>query len=864
LNRHLLIYIANAAFLFGCLVILIFNPKYLPISASLLCAVNLVVVLQYFLNRNQQVQSSNVTVSSNVPVASLFESLQYSQIGILITNPAGKIKYCNEYAAKLMSVEPAAIHNKPLSDLLDDKGNQIYQDVILGLSTLGSWEGEGRFLDADNKQCWVKISAINLVQSKSYHVYTLYDITKFKRLRNSLERSYSEQADILDGAGIALFVTIDGVIKRVNQKATYLVQVKEQELVNKDIAHIIHAENGIQWLENAFNQIEAKGRFHGESWFSVSQDKNIWCRVFAHRIFTNRGRDGIAWLIIDETRQKKSAEHLRQAAVVFEASSDSILILNPNRTIKMVNTAFTKTTGYSFNEVHSKSPQIYCAQNNAREVYSDIWKQIDEQDAWTGELNSKKRDGTLFTEWVNITAVRNEKAKIVEYVMIASDITHKKEAENKIIYQANYDELTGLANRTLFNDRLKQSILRAKREGSMLALLFIDLDRFKNINDSLGHKTGDQLLIKVSEILKSGIRKTDTIARLGGDEFAIILTPIYGPRNASRVAQNLLNSLAEPISLSSYDVSLGGSIGIALYPNDATFTDDLIKGADSAVFKAKAKGRNNYQFYTEDMQLAALRRLSLEHDLRIAIEEEQFQLYYQPQIDGKSNCVVGVESLIRWLHPSKGWISPVEFISLAEDTNLIIPIGDWVLTQACLQMKHWQQAGVAPNYVAVNVSGRQFLAKDFVAKVEKTISETGVNPQHIEIELTESILIEDVELALTTLNRLKFMGIKLSVDDFGTGYSSLSYLKQFPINTVKIDQSFVRDLVTSDDDKAIINAIIQMGHALGLGVIAEGVEEIEHVDYLKSVNCDILQGYHYSRPIAAEDMTIYLKQHKID
>ncbi len=830
MNKPLLIYIANAIALALCLIAVLITPQWLAIAAVLLCLVNLVVIGHFFVQQKSHVKAQQ-KLTASIPVSNLIECFQQTQAGTLITDESGKIVYVNDYAAELLLLETTDLRNKSLAELLDDKGNQIYQDVLLGLNTVGTWEGEGRFLTQDGKRRWVKINAICITQTSRLHVYTLYDISRYKKLRTSLERSFSEQATLLDSASIALFITIDGIIKRVNQRATFFVKKNEQQLIGNELAKIIHPEQP-DWCTSVTDSVNNLGRHQQDLWFQMRPENYVWCRVFAHRINTNRGREGIAWLFIDETRQKKSAEHLRQAAVVFESSSDSILILNPDRTIKMVNSAFTKTCGFSFNEVHGKSPQIYCAQQNARDVYGEIWKHINEHDSWTGELTNRKRDGSQFTEWVSITAVRNEMADIVEYVMIASDITHKKEAEDKIVYQANFDELTGLANRTLFNDRLKQSINRAKRDGTLLALLFIDLDRFKNINDSLGHKTGDELLVKVADILKAAIRKTDTIARLGGDEFAIILSPIYGSRNASRVAQNLLTSLAEPISLANYEVSLGGSIGISLYPNDATVAEDLVKGADSAVFKAKAKGRNNYQFYTEDMQMAAIRRLSMEQDLRAAIETEQFELHYQPQIDTKTDKVVGVESLIRWNHPSKGRISPVEFIPLAEDTNLITPIGDWVLTQACLQMKHWQQAGIAPKYVAVNVSGRQFLASDFVAKVAKTIKETGVTPESIEIELTESILIEDVELALETLNKLKMMGIKMSVDDFGTGYSSLSYLKQFPIDTVKIDQSFVRDLVTSEDDKAIVNAIIQMGHALGLGVIAEGVEEAEHVAYL--------------------------------
>jgi diguanylate cyclase (GGDEF)-like protein/PAS domain S-box-containing protein len=861
MNQRHIIHTINFISLVACIFVLILFPEYLKPAASVLCVSGILVFLRFFRERYYHPDSNEselLLADSKFPLSGVQQLLSTNPTGIFICDAKGRLIYGNQVIAEIFELAEHELTSIRLAQLFGDTNQELFNEIKESVFNNSRWEGEGNFSKDVTSLKWLQIRAVSIMDGE-FAVFNIHDVSNHKRLRISLERSYHEQAAILEQAGIALIITLDGIIKRVNNQTTHLLQQQADELVNKSMKSIIRQKND-DWFDKAFSLIEKEQKFHGEQWFENSKGKRFWGTVFANRIYTNRGRSAVAWLFIDETRQRRSAESLRKAAVVFEASSESILILNKDKTIKMVNTAFTKTTGYSFNEVQSKSPQIYNAQNNSRELFQEIWQSIDDQDVWTGELSSKKRSGELFNEWASITAVRNEHGQVVEFVMICSDITHRKEAENKIVYQANYDELTGLPNRTLFLDRLKQSIMRCKRESAMLALLIIDLDRFKNINDSLGHSIGDQLLKRVSEILESSLRKTDTLARLGGDEFAVVLAPIFGPRNASRVAQNLITKLSEPIRLSSYEVTIGASIGVALYPNDATFPEDLVKGADSAVYKAKEKGRNNYQFYTEDMQLAALRRLSMERDLRSALENEQFELHFQPQVDAKTELVVGVETLIRWNHPNKGWIAPIEFIPLAEDTGLIIPIGDWVLAQACLQIKSWQQQGIAPKSIAINVSGRQFLASDFVKKVEKIVFDTGVNADSVELELTESMLVDDVELALQTLNKLKFMGIKLSVDDFGTGYSSLSYLKQFPLHTVKIDQSFVRDINTDEDDRAIVDAIIQMGHALGLYIIAEGVEEQEHVKYLTDVGCDALQGYYFSRPMSAEDTTLYLKE----
>ena len=423
---------------------------------------------------------------------------------------------------------------------------------------------------------------------------------------------------------------------------------------------------------------------------------------------------------------------------------------------------------------------------------------------------------------------------------------------------AHYDALTGLPNRLLFFDRLQQALSQAARHGTLLGVMLLDLDRFKAINDSFGHTAGDALLQAVGRRIGECIRDGDTVARLGGDEFTLLLQDIRQTQHAALVAQKIIEALQQPFLLNGYEVTVNTSIGIALYPlcRDA---ETLLKHADTAMYKAKEEGGNGYRFYTDAMSSADTRRLSLEAQLRKAIERDELVLHYQPQVDLVSGRLLGAEALLRWQHPEHGLIPPGEFIPLAEETGLIVPIGEWVLRAACAQNRAWQNAGLAPLRVAVNVSGRQFRHLDLLETIYKTLEDTGLDSRYLEIELTEGVLMQDTVVALQTLHALSAMGVLISIDDFGTGYSSLSYLKRFPIDMLKIDRSFVQDIATDPDDTAIVQAIIAMSHGLGIKTIAEGVETREQLDFLRRHQCDAVQGYCLSRPLPAEAFTQFLR-----
>ncbi len=647
----------------------------------------------------------------------------------------------------------------------------------------------------------------------------------------------------------------------VNEGFTELFAWTSDQILNVKLQDWLGVDSALQqWLSLAEARLRSSDVFESEVSLPRGDGRRVWCQIKASGLSLHEPQNGIVVLVSDASEQRKRQESLRQAAVVFEAASDSILILDAERRIRMVNTAFTRVTGYAPTDVIGRVTRLLYANRQPSELYEHIFTAVANNNIWQGEVWSRKKDGTVYPEWVNVNAVRNEAGQIVEYVVIASDITDRKRSEERLNYQANYDALTELPNRSLFIDRLRQAISRAKREDTQLALLFVDLDRFKNINDSMGHSAGDKLLVQVAKALRACVRESDTIARFGGDEFAIILSPIYGPKNAGTVAQTLLKVLSRPVLVDGYECLVGGSIGISIFPGDGQTPEDLVKNADAAMYRAKDEGRNTYQFFTAEMQQLALARIGLERDLRYAIERHEFVLNFQPKVALSTDKAVGLEVLVRWHSGKRGVVSPADFISLAEENGQIVALGEWVLRAACRQYVEWHKAGCAPGSMAVNVSGRQLRSPHFIKMVNDILTETQMPTAALELELTESFLMENEDQVMRTLNDLRGLGLHLSVDDFGTGYSSLSYLKRFPISTLKIDKSFVQDIPGDDEDLAIVAAILRMASALKLEVVAEGVETAEQLRILREMGCDVVQGYFFSRPLSAKDCTAYLQE----
>ena len=561
----------------------------------------------------------------------------------------------------------------------------------------------------------------------------------------------------------------------------------------------------------------------------------------------------------DITERKEADEQLRLLARVFEHSGEAIVITGPDSTILAVNSTFTRLTGFSADDAVGQTPKILQSGKEPREFYLSMWESLLKGRYWQGELWNKRKDGTLYPKWLAISAVLNEQGEVINYIGNFTDISERMQAAHRIEHLAHHDPLTNLPNRFSLVGKVSQALELAKRSMSQLSLLVIDLDQFKKINDSLGHHVGDVLLYHVAERLLESVRNIDIVARTGGDEFVVVLQQIHSEIAAAQIAGKIQKSVSQAIHLEGHILHITPSIGISVFPYDGETVDELMKNADLAMYHAKAKGRNNYQFYKMEMNQEVHERLALESDLLAAIDREEFVLHYQPQIDMETGRLIGVEALVRWQHPVRGLILPDVFIPIAEDTGLILPIGELVLRYACQQMAAWSAEGLPPFRMAVNLSARQFRQDNLPRMLEELIASTGIEPRLLELEITESVAMDNPETTIYHLRRFREMGIELAIDDFGTGYSSLSYLKLFPVNRLKIDRSFIMGLETQSDDTEIAAATIAQAHTLGKEVVAEGVETEGQLSFLRGQRCDIVQGFLLSHPLPLAEIGEYLR-----
>lgn len=544
---------------------------------------------------------------------------------------------------------------------------------------------------------------------------------------------------------------------------------------------------------------------------------------------------------------------------VIEHMLESVVITDARQIILAVNPAFSKVTGYDPEDVIGKTPRMLKSGRHKPPFYEKLWQSVNEHGYWSGEITNRRKDGELYTEWLTISAIKNRDNKILNYMAVFTDITERVKAQETIKHMAYFDALTNLPNRAFFRERLSHDLANAKRRGELLGVLFLDLDRVKIVNDTLGHDMGDRLLIGVGERLKSVLRETDTLARLGGDEFMVLLPGLLHLDEITAITEKVLEAIHPPFQFGEHEIYTTVSIGISIYPYDGNEAETLLKNADTAMYRAKRHGRNTYQIFDQAMKNEMLQQLTLNNGLRRALEREEFVVHYQPQINIRNGEIVGVEALVRWQHPEFGLVHPTSFIHWAEDSGLIVPIGEWVLQAACRQNKKWMEAGYNPIRVGVNLSARQCKEPNIVAVVAKTLSDSGLPPNCLELELTESVAMEMGGPTVNIPYELKAMGVGFSIDDFGTGYSSLNYLKRLPVNTLKMDQSFVRDLTVNPNDAAIATAVIALGHGLNLTVLAEGVETEAQMEYLKNLNCDRMQGFLFSKPLPANEFEELLK-----
>ncbi len=578
------------------------------------------------------------------------------------------------------------------------------------------------------------------------------------------------------------------------------------------------------------------------------------------QVIAGEDKQNYIWAIVEDISARRAAEaETRLAASVFHNTAEAIIITDVAGLILSVNPAFTRITGYEAEEVVGQTPRILKSDHHGPAFYEDLWHCLEENGEWQGQIWNRRKDGEAFLAWQTISAVRADDGSVLRFVSVFNDITDLHRKDEQIRHQAFHDALTGLPNRLLLQDRLGHALEIAHRHGGKLALMFIDLDRFKIINDSLGHDIGDLLLIEVAARLSACLRRSDTIARLGGDEFVVVASDIEGVHEVTEIAEKIIGHLMQPMLLKESEVQIGASIGIALYPKDGETITTLMKNADVAMYRSKSSGRNTYRFFDPASDGQAAERLNLETGLRRALDRNEFQLYYQPKVDLLTGDLAGAEALIRWNSPERGLVPPDEFIPLAEETGLILRIGDWVLNEACRQIAQWRETGQPVVRIAVNVSARQFADPDFSVHLAAMLNRHGLGPSCLEIELTESAVMANPEQAIGQIRQLQDLGVLVSIDDFGTGYSSLSHLKRLPLNAIKVDRSFVRGVHTDANNSAIVAAVLALADALGKNTIAEGVETLEEEDHLRAAGCPVAQGYRYSPPLPAADFIDWLK-----
>ena len=716
------------------------------------------------------------------------------------------------------------------------------------------------------------------------------DITERLRSAEAVLRSETRYRHLVENSLDMMCVCFRGKVSYVNAAGARMLKAKDAEqLIGRQLTALVHPDyrevitEGMEHFIGEETSLPLKFlRMDGKVIdvevavlsFGPASDRSFMMEVrditerkraeeelrMAHGDLEARVEKRTRELTREVAERRQAEESLRLAGKVIDNLTEAVVIVDPDFKVTAVNPAFTQITGFTTREVIGKAPPFYKALRENGDLYKQMQASIKAKGSWEGEYWSKRKSGEDYAERLSFSAITGEKDKIQHYAAVISDVTERKESEERIHFQTNYDTLTGLPNRSLFQDRLNLALPSMSRSDRKLALMFIGLDGFKLVNDTLGHDIGDLLLKKAAKRLGTCVREGDTVARLGGDEFTVIMPNLVDPHHAPLVSQRVLDALAKPFRLNGNETFVSASIGITIFPDDASEAKELLRNADAAMDRAKEQGKANFHFFTADLNAVAQERMVLKNGLGKALENGEFSLHYQPKLEIESGRITGVEALMRWNSPDLGMVSPVKFIPVMEETGQVVEMGEWAIRTACLQHQEWRQAGLPRIRIAVNLSPRQLRDASFVLIVENVLRETGVEPAGLELEITESLLMSDSGDALKTLGELHEMGIHMAMDDFGTGYSSLSYLKRFPIDTIKIDRTFVADIATSPDDAEIIRTIISMGHTLNRKVIAEGVENDQQLSLLRDYQCDEIQGYFFSRPLPAGMATKFIKK----
>lgn len=677
-----------------------------------------------------------------------------------------------------------------------------------------------------------------------------------------LENARDLYQDLFDNAFDGIYqANFSGRYSVVNASVARILGYKNSTQVVSEIHHI---GNDLYGSTDRFDELIRLLMETGFVSNFVSQVRRAdggtaWISENLRLLRDNQGKPiGFQGVMRDISCERVAEENLRLIAKVFEYGVEGIMIMDREYRIMRVNKAFTDITGFRAEDVLGRTPDMFNT-DHPSEFYTDMWREIAHRGYWQGELRSQRSDGTLYTEILTLTEVRNAEGDISNYIAMFSDISERKAAEMKVRRMAYYDLLTGLPNRTLFEDRLAHEIMRANREHELVGVIFIDLDNFKYVNDSYGHRAGDDLLREVAMRLQEGIRESDTVARLGGDEFTVLVAKTRSLRDVDVVALRIVEALQSPCEVNGSEYLVTASLGISVFPRDAKDGETLLKNADAAMYRAKEHGKNHIEYFTQELNLAVSERIRVESSLRAAVQRGEFVLHYQPQLEFDTRRMRGVEALIRWDHPQLGILPPDRFIRVAEECGLVDQIGSWVIHEACRQARYWQDRGIDVPCVAVNISVRHFTRGDIVQLILDALRQYGLQAHQLEIEITESVMMTSPERSTEILERLRRAGVKIVIDDFGTGFSSLSYLKRLPVDSLKIDKSFVRDLITDPDDRAIVASIIDLAGQFQLSLVAEGVESEAQMNMLKKLGCTSGQGYHFSSACNVVQLEKWLK-----
>ncbi len=784
---------------------------------------------------------------------------------VSITDVRGAITYVNDkfcaasgYAREELIGQNPRLLNSGTHD--DEFFRAMYRVIKAG----GVWVGEMCDRAKDGSLYWVNTTIVPLLDdhAKPHHYVAIStDITRTK-----LHETMLEEAQRLGKLGHWQLDLNSN--KLVWSKEIFNIFEMDPEQFGASYEAFlqrVHPEDR-ELVDRSFRDSVDNQRSYAIEHRLLFPDGRIkWVSEYGSTHYDGKGRPMLSLgTVQDITERKLAEERLRISSIAFE-TQEAIIVTDANAKIISVNRSFERLTGYSASEAVGKNPNILKSGKHDAEFYRSMWYSLRENGSWSGEMWDKRKDGSLYPKWLTITAVRNEVGQITHYVAIFMDISERKRAEEEIHRLAFFDTLTQLPNRRLLMDRLDQALAVSQRSGSHGALMFMDLDNFKTLNDTQGHDIGDLLLVEVAARLKHCVRESDTVARLGGDEFVVILqelgeSAIHSANQAETIAEKIVGTLGEPYLLNNYEHHSGVSIGVCLFHGRDAKLEELLKRADTAMYQAKQGGRNMVRFFESAMQIAVEERAKLEGRLRHALARQELQLYYQLQVDDQF-CVTGAEALLRWFNAEQGFVPPMQFIPIAEEGGLILTIGAWVLEEACQQLHVWaQHAGTRQLQLAVNVSARQFRQSDFVGQVEAMLQRFAFDPSRLKLELTESVVLVDLNDTIAKMGALKKLGVKLSMDDFGTGYSSLSYLKMLPLDQLKIDQSFVRDIVVDKNDEVIVRTIIDMARNFGLNVIAEGVETGEQLEILQRNGCPNYQGHYFSKPVPLKDFEALLAQ----